>query len=69
MITKIYDRVIMLKEGVVIADGNQKKILNSKNLNKLYGIDVEVIENNGFWIIKRLSKNNYKKCDSNSHKN
>jgi len=56
MITKIYDRVIMLKEGVVIADGNQKKIINSKNLNKLYGIDVEVIENNGFWIIKRLSK-------------
>ena len=46
----------MLKEGVVIADGNQKKIINSKNLNKLYGIDVEVIENNGFWIIKRLSK-------------
>ncbi|MBO8219006.1 ABC transporter ATP-binding protein [Prochlorococcus marinus] len=69
MITKIYDRVIMLKEGVVIADGNQKKIINSKNLNKLYGIDVEVIENNGFWIIKRLSNDNYKNSDSNSSKN
>ena len=56
MITKIYDRVIMLKEGQVIADGNQKDIINNKNLNKLYGIDVEVIENNGFWIMKRLSK-------------
>ena len=55
MITKIYDRVIMLKEGVVIADGNQKKILNSKNLNKLYGIDVEVIKNDGFWNINKLS--------------
>ena len=56
MITKIYDRVIMLKEGRIIAEGNQKKVINSENLNKLYGIDVEVIENNGFWIIKRLSK-------------
>ena len=56
MITKIYDRVIMLKEGVVIADGNQKKTINSKNLNKLYGINVEVTKNNGIWNINRLSK-------------
>ena len=55
-ITKIYDRVIMLKDGKIIADGDQNKVINSENLNKLYGIDVEVIENNGFWIIKRLSK-------------
>ncbi len=56
MITKIYDRVIMLKEGRIIADGNQKKIINSENINKLFGIDVEVIKNNGFWMIKRFSK-------------
>jgi len=55
-ITKIYDRVIMLKDGKIIADGDQNKVINSKNLNKLYGIDVEVIENNGFWIMNRLSK-------------
>ena len=46
----------MLKDGRIIADGEQNKVINSDNLNKLYGIDVEVIENNGFWIIKRLSK-------------
>ena len=46
----------MLKDGGIIANGNQKKVINSENLNNLYGIDVEVIENNGFWIIKRLSK-------------
>ena len=56
MITAIYDRVIMLKGGEIIANGNQKKVINSKNLNRLYGINVEVNKNNGYWIIDRLSK-------------
>jgi len=55
-ITKIYDRVIMIKDGMIIADGHQNKIINSENLNKLYGIDIEVTKNNGLWNIKRLSK-------------
>jgi len=55
-ITKIYDRVIMLKDGKIIADGNQKKVINSENLNKLYGIKVEVTNNNGLWNINRLTK-------------
>ena len=56
MITPIYDRVIMLKGGEIIADGEQNKVINRENLNKLYGINVEVIKNNGLWIIKRLLK-------------
>ena len=56
MITSIYDRVIMLKGGEIIADGKQNKVLNNKNLKKLYGINVDVNKNNGFWIISRLSK-------------
>ena len=56
MITKIYDRVIMLKSGEIIADGEQNKVLNSENLKMLYGIRVEIIKNNGFWTINRLSK-------------
>ena len=55
-ITKIYDRVIMLKDGKIIADGDQNKVLNSENLNKLYGIKVEITNNNGLWNIKRLFK-------------
>ena len=55
-ITKIYDRVIMLKDGKIIADGDQNKVINSENLNNLYGIQVEVINNNGIWNIKRLIK-------------
>ena len=54
--TKIYDRVIMLKDGIIIADGDQNKVINSENLNKLYGIQVEVTKNNGLWNINRLSK-------------
>jgi iron complex transport system ATP-binding protein len=55
-ITNVYDRVIMLKDGKIIADGNQNKVINNENLNKLYGIEVEVTKNNGLWNINRLSK-------------
>ena len=55
-ITKIYNRVIMLKDGKIIADGDQNKVINSENLNKLYGIQVEVTKNNELWDISRLSK-------------
>ncbi|KGF87807.1 ABC transporter ATP-binding protein [Prochlorococcus marinus] len=56
MITNIFDRVIMMKDGEIIADGYQNEVINSENLNRLYGIDVEVTKNNSFWSIKRLSK-------------
>ena len=46
----------MLKDGKIIADGNQNKVINSENLNKLYGIQVEVTKNNGFWNINKISK-------------
>ena len=56
MITEIYDRVIMLRDGEIIADGNQNKVINSENLYKLYDIDLEVTKNNGFWFVNRLSR-------------
>jgi len=40
----------MLKDGKIIADGDQKKVINSENLNKLYGIQVEVTKKNGIGI-------------------
>ena len=46
----------MLRGGEIIADGNQNKVINSENLNKLYGIDIEVAKNNGLWNINRRSK-------------
>ena len=46
----------MLKDGKIIADGDQNKVMNSENFNKLFGIQVEVIQNNGLWNINRLPK-------------
>ena len=46
----------MLKDGKIIADGDQNKVINSEYINKLYGIQVEVTNNNGLWNINRLSK-------------
>ena len=46
----------MLKDGKIIADGDQNKVMNSENFNKLFGIQVEVTINNGLWNINRLSK-------------
>ena len=46
----------MLKDGKIIADGQQNNVINSQNLNKLYGIDVEVTKNNGLWNINRGTK-------------
>ena len=58
MNTRIYDRVKKLKNGEIIADGYQNNVINSENLKKLYGIQLEVNKNKGIWTIKRLSNNN-----------
>ena len=56
MITKIFDRVIMLKGGQIIADGLQNEVINRGNLKKLYDIDIEVVKKNGLWNINRVAK-------------
>ena len=60
MITNIYDRVILLKDRSIIADGCQRDILNSKNINKLFDINIELIEYKGKWNIYQKSNNNNK---------
>ena len=51
MITKIYDRIILLKDRQIIADGNPCEVMNSKNINKLFEINVEIIETDESWSI------------------
>ena len=46
----------MLKDGKIIADGDQNKVINSENFNKLFGIQVELTYNNGLWNISKISK-------------
>ena len=56
MITEIYDRIIMLKNRKIIADGTQSETLNSKNLSFLFDINIDVIKNKGFYYIYRKPK-------------
>ncbi len=53
MITEIYQRILMIKDRSIVADGTQREVLNSKNLNKLFDIKVEVFKKNGEWNIYR----------------
>ena len=55
-ITKIYDRIIMLKDRSIIADGSQMDVLNSENVNKLFDINIEVFQEKGQWNIYRVFK-------------
>ena len=56
MITEIYNRIIMLKDRVIIADGTQSETLNSKNLSILFDINIDVIKHKGYWHIYRKPK-------------
>ena len=56
IITKIYDRIIMLKDKVIIADGDQEEVLNKQNINKLFDIKIEVKKQYGQWRIYRKIK-------------
>ena len=56
MITKIYGRVLMMKDRLIIADGRQKEVLNSKNINKLFDINIKIIKDDDRWNIYRGAK-------------
>ena len=41
---------------MIIADGTQRETLNSKNLNNLFDINIDVINRKGYWSIHRKPK-------------
>ena len=53
MISEIYNRIIMLKDRMIIADGTQIETINSKNLSNLFDINIEVFKHKGNWHIYR----------------
>jgi len=56
IITEIFDRILMLKEGLIIADGSPNEVMNSANVNKLFDINVEVLREENTWKMRRISK-------------
>lgn len=42
-------RVILLKEGAVVLDGEKSSVLTDSNISDLYGIGVKLIESKGFY--------------------
>ena len=38
------DRVVLMKEGTIVGDGEPDKLVSSQSLSKLYGLPVEVVE-------------------------
>ena len=56
MITSNFDRIIMLKNREIIADGSQKEVLNNINISKLFDINLEIFKDNGYWNIRKIIK-------------
>lgn len=47
-----FNRIIMIKNGVIFKDGSPNKIINSKNLSTLYEKDIKVkIINNKHFVL------------------
>ena len=43
------DRVILISQGKLIADGPKREILTSEKLSALYQTELQVSENNGWY--------------------
>jgi len=43
------NRVILIKEGRIVNDGNPKELINSKILSDLFQISIEVIQHDEYW--------------------
>ena len=54
IITKDYSRLIFLKDREIIRDGKPSELMNSKNINQLFDIDIELIENSNSWDVNRV---------------
>lgn len=44
------DRVILLRDGEIMADGPKREVLNEENLRRTYDVDVRVAEVDGYYL-------------------
>jgi iron complex transport system ATP-binding protein len=43
------ERVVMMRQGRIAADGHKSELLTATRLRELFGVDVELAERNGFY--------------------
>ena len=43
------DRVIMMREGRIFADGGRQDLLNGEKLRALFGVEMTLVEHEGYW--------------------
>tara|TARA_Y100000589_G_scaffold327333_1_gene368937 strand:- start:400 stop:1179 length:780 start_codon:yes stop_codon:yes gene_type:complete len=53
LINKSFNRLILLKNQSIVGDGNPSQIMNSKNINSLFDINIKLKENVNGWDILR----------------
>tara|TARA_Y100001968_G_scaffold232250_1_gene215044 strand:+ start:409 stop:1200 length:792 start_codon:yes stop_codon:yes gene_type:complete len=53
LVSEIVDRVILVKSGTIIGDGSPNIIMTSKNLSKLYDLDLKVEKIKGKWLLRQ----------------
>lgn len=44
---KFADRIIMIHDGVIFADGDPSDVLTKENIRTVYGVDADIIQVNG----------------------
>ena len=53
IITKDFNRLIFLKDREILRDGKPNELMNSKNINHLFDINIKLIENSNSWDVYR----------------
>jgi iron complex transport system ATP-binding protein len=43
------DRIVMMKDGCIVADGSKKELLTGDHLHKLFGREITLVERDGYW--------------------
>jgi iron complex transport system ATP-binding protein len=43
------DRVVMMRNGRIVADGPKRELLQAAKLEELFGVELELTERNGYW--------------------
>jgi len=53
LINKNFNRVIFLKDRIIVKDGNPNQIINSKNINNLFDVNIKLKKHDNGWDILR----------------